>query len=572
VLGRNPQSYYNGEREKEAGLTWCELEVKWSPKGSYLATYHRRGVALWGGHAMEKQGRFAHDNVNRVGFSPCERYMLTCNFRNPREGDSTVLFWDIREGKVLRKFALGFAPLPGSAEEEGRLVPNLFKWSADGQYVAHLAPQGTGGDAKGSAAHTLPNALIKIYSLPSMQLLDSKSLRAQGVMDFQWSPADNTLAYWAAEDGNTPARVSLVAIPSRADLRQKNLFSVTDCQLTWQPKGDFLAVKVVRHTKSKKTHFNNLELFRVREDLVPVETLDIKEPVTGLAWEPGGKATRFALITAEGPRPSVSFYDMGPKPGDESGQGQGGSGKAKSGAKLAAALSSGTAANSECKLLKTLGNRQCSGVYWSPVGGHCVIAGLPISNVNDYSGSLEFYDVDALPERGVEMDHYRANFVEWDPSGRMVCTAVTQPLEGMVYKFQMDNGYKLWTFQGDVFVEKQVEKFYSFSWRPRPESLLDEQATKAVVKNLRKFERKFERADREEKRKRELLGMVEMQRQRTDLRERLAARKARNYDGIRAEKAAARYGFDVDDDANYIIETKVRELVVSKKKEVVAVL
>ena len=45
------------------------------------------------------------------------------------------------------------------------------------------------------------------------------------------------------------------------------------------------------------------------------------------------------------------------------------------------------------------------------------------------------------------MEHYRANTVEWDPSGRMVATAVTQPLEGMVYKFQMDNGYKLWTFQ-----------------------------------------------------------------------------------------------------------------------------
>jgi hypothetical protein len=34
--------------------------------------------------------------------------MLTCNFRNPREGESTVLFWDVREAKVLRKFAMNF--------------------------------------------------------------------------------------------------------------------------------------------------------------------------------------------------------------------------------------------------------------------------------------------------------------------------------------------------------------------------------------------------------------------------------------------------------------------------------
>jgi len=51
---------------------------------------------------------YAHDGVNRLVFSPCERYMLTCNFRNPREGESTVLFWDIREAKILRKFAMTF--------------------------------------------------------------------------------------------------------------------------------------------------------------------------------------------------------------------------------------------------------------------------------------------------------------------------------------------------------------------------------------------------------------------------------------------------------------------------------
>ena len=53
---------------------------------------------------------------------------------------------------------------------------------------------------------------------------------------------------------------------------------------------------------------------------------------------------------------------------------------------------------------------------------------------------------------------------------------------------------------------------------------------------------------------------------------RLAARKARNYDGIRAEKASARYGYDEDDDANYVVENVVREVVISAKEEVVAVL
>ena len=36
--------------------------------------------------------------------------------------------------------------------------------------------------------------------------------------------------------------------------------------------------------------------------------------------------------------------------------------------------------------------------------------------------------------------NYRA-IVEWDPSGRIVATAVMQPLEGAFFKYQMDNGF-----------------------------------------------------------------------------------------------------------------------------------
>jgi translation initiation factor 3 subunit B len=223
-----------------------------------------------------------------------------------------------------------------------------------------------------------------------MQLLDSKSLRATGVASFEWSPADNTLAFWAVEAGNQPARVAVVALPSRVELRQKNLFSVSDCQLTWHPNGHFLAVKVVRHTKSKKTLFNNLELFRVREDAVPVETVDVKATIKALAWEPND-GTRFGLITDDGPKPTVNFYDMGPLPDVDVSADQ----KAK--------LKAADKKPAECTLLKALPARNCSHLFWSPAGGFCVLAGIPQPNVNDYTGSFEFYDVDALMERGKEV-------------------------------------------------------------------------------------------------------------------------------------------------------------------------
>ena len=52
------------------------------------------------------------------------------------------------------------------------------------------------------------------------------------------------------------------------------------------------------------------------------------------------------------------------------------------------------------------------------------------------SGTLEFYDVEtkALAIK----EHYRANQVMWDPSGRTVATVVSQPISGGHYKVSIN--------------------------------------------------------------------------------------------------------------------------------------
>ena len=78
-----------------------------------------------------------------------------------------------------------------------------------------------------------------------MTLLDKKSLKLEGVSDFLWSPAEAVLAVYQPEAnaGNTPARVSLWALPSRKEIRQKQLFNVSDVKMYWHPQGDYLCVK-----------------------------------------------------------------------------------------------------------------------------------------------------------------------------------------------------------------------------------------------------------------------------------------------------------------------------------------
>ena len=69
--------------------------------------------------------------------------------------------------------------------------------------------------------------------------------------DFEWSPDQNIISYWVPEVDACPARVSLIEIPSRNELRIRNLFNVADCKLHWQKSGEHLCVKVDRYGKKK---------------------------------------------------------------------------------------------------------------------------------------------------------------------------------------------------------------------------------------------------------------------------------------------------------------------------------
>ena len=267
---REPWMDYDGAEQKKEGIQWCMRLMQWSPSGSYLATIvPAKGVIVWGGEKYVKINKFSHTGVNDIVFSPNEKYMLTNNF-DPVAKDAVKIF-DVQTGRLLRAFAL--YPDGISAGEEGEEVKApAFQWSGDDKYIARLGKD-----------------LISVYTLPDCKLLEKKSFLADGCVEFQWSPTDNLIAYWCPESGNAPAHVDLIEMPSRKQIRQKNLFNVSQCRMWWNPTGEFLGVKVLRHTKSKKTVFNNFELFRVKEPGVPVEMLDIKDAVMDFGWEPNGE-------------------------------------------------------------------------------------------------------------------------------------------------------------------------------------------------------------------------------------------------------------------------------------------
>jgi translation initiation factor 3 subunit B len=52
----------------------------------------------------------------------------------------------------------------------------VFRWSFDDAYLARLSED-----------------TISVYETPSMNLVDKKSIRIEGVKDFSWSPSDHII-------------------------------------------------------------------------------------------------------------------------------------------------------------------------------------------------------------------------------------------------------------------------------------------------------------------------------------------------------------------------------------------
>ncbi len=134
-FGDDAEVYWNDAHAKRPEEVyrrqyWTESYVQWSPRGNYITTVHRQGIALWGGPAFARLARMQHPGVQFLEFSPGERFVATCSVTeptNPRDATTVVVaFFDVRSGRKLRAFTGGLDDfmLPSAAAAAGRGVRN----------------------------------------------------------------------------------------------------------------------------------------------------------------------------------------------------------------------------------------------------------------------------------------------------------------------------------------------------------------------------------------------------------------------------------------------------------------
>lgn len=445
-MEKDPILIYGGEREKMNKKVWCDSRVAWSSYGSFLVTFHRPGVAQWSGPEFTKKHRFMHGDVRFLEFSPDEEYMLTWNGSHPDEGDSEAIkIWHTRTGELARG-----CPTPHRGPNYTEEWP-LMTWSPDGKYLART----NGTD-------------IFLYGAPTFQsLMNEKGQRVviklDSVEEFQWAPKKhNVIAVWTLDDpdGNTPARVRMIEVPSCREVQMKSLYNCRDAKLHWQNAGDYFALQVTRVTKAKKQGFTAIEIFRMKEKNCPVDSIEFKEQVRGFFWENHGN--RFAVLTQseDGTTNSVVFYQIQKDSTEEVAR-------------------------------YDMGSTTYNTVFWAPFGQYFVLATVGSGEV--LFGSLNENNVVDITHKD---EHFMLNECHWDPSARYVITAVTTPMEsGMGFRHSDSAGFKMWTFQGRLLHQSMRERLWQVQWRPHPPSLLADEKVSDIRKNLRDYSKRFESED-----------------------------------------------------------------------------
>lgn len=117
---------------KENDISLSLDTIKWSPLGSFLATFHAKGIILHGGSDFKEWGRLGHSSVKALDFSSNERYAITWNGQIGTSNKDAVCVWDIASNSVLRKFPC--------------INPNWpsFSISADEKFLATHGSNGIG--------------------------------------------------------------------------------------------------------------------------------------------------------------------------------------------------------------------------------------------------------------------------------------------------------------------------------------------------------------------------------------------------------------------------------------------
>ncbi|CAN8235118.1 unnamed protein product [Cochlearia groenlandica] len=247
-------------------------------------------------------------------------------------------------------------------------------------------------------------------------------IRVPGVAAFELSksPASH-VAVFVPESKGSPGSVQIFGYGKDSESQpsaRRSFFRCSSVQFSWNHGSTGLLVVVQSDVdKTNQSYYGETKLHYLtvdgtHEGLVPLRK---EGPVHDVQWSFSG--SEFAVVYGFMPA-CVTIFDK------------------------------------KCKPLMELGEGPYNTLRWNPKGRVLCVAGF-----GNLPGDMAFWDVVSKKQLGSNKAEWSVTS-EWSPDGRYFLTASTAP------RRQIDNGIKIFNYDGKRYFKKMFAKLYQVEWKP----------------------------------------------------------------------------------------------------------
>ncbi|TQD87971.1 hypothetical protein C1H46_026469 [Malus baccata] len=247
-------------------------------------------------------------------------------------------------------------------------------------------------------------------------------LRVPGVAALELSKAPGShVAAFVPESKGIPASIQIFACgkdPQSQPVARRSFFRCSTVQLNWNNGSTGLLVLVQSDVdKTNQSYYGESKLNYLTTDgshegLVPLRK---EGPVHDVQWSHSG--SEFAVVYGFMPAKATVF-------------------------------------DKKCNPLLELGTGPYNTIRWNPKGKFLCLAGF-----GNLPGDMAFWDHIEKKQLGTTRAELSVTS-EWSPDGRYFMTATTAP------RLQVDNGIKIFHYNGSLFFKKMFDKLYQVDWKP----------------------------------------------------------------------------------------------------------
>ncbi|KAJ8751436.1 hypothetical protein K2173_016644 [Erythroxylum novogranatense] len=247
-------------------------------------------------------------------------------------------------------------------------------------------------------------------------------LRVPGIAAVELSRVPGShVAAFVPESKGSPASIQIFAcgnIKQSQPVARRSFFRCSSVQLKWNCGSTGLLVVVQSDVdKTNQSYYgesklNYLTTDGIHEGLVPLRK---EGPIHDVHWSHSG--SEFAVVYGFMPACATLF-------------------------------------DKKCRPLLELGSGPYNTVRWNPKGRFLCLAGF-----GNLPGDMAFWDY--IDKKQLSTTRAELSVTsEWSPDGRYFMTATTAP------RLQVDNGIKIFHYNGSLYFKKAFDKLYQAEWKP----------------------------------------------------------------------------------------------------------